>query len=190
MHELHMWIVFCQLHVITYFIWVSGNLIYSNVFLSFLFPFNLLRENPTFGAFLNNCWLYFFKWDMIVNDKLLTEDLCNLSVFANVGAHWAAALQVKTLNKTQWTFTMAVKKSNSGCPFSLCDSCSALLFLFSGTIVILHDFTARYCLALWSNLLLVSFFSFSIKKKKIKTKKKGNCITGVSHCVELLLVTV
>lgn len=44
-----MWIAFCQLHVSTYFLWVSGKLIYSNVFLSFLFPYNVLRGNPTFG---------------------------------------------------------------------------------------------------------------------------------------------
>lgn len=53
-----MWIAFCQLHVSTYFLWVSGKLIYSNVFLSFLFPYNVLRGNPTFGVFLNSCYIF------------------------------------------------------------------------------------------------------------------------------------
>jgi len=41
--------------------------------------------------------------------------------------------------------------------FSLCDSCSASLFLFSGTIVILHDllpYTGWHCGLMYCNILL------------------------------------
>lgn len=96
--------------------------------------------------------------DAIVEDRCsLTETMCNFTMYANVGKATTELLldsrEISRLtihkNKTnQW----ALRKAVSWLPsFSLCDSCSALLFLFSGTIVILHDFTARYRMALWSD---------------------------------------
>lgn len=92
----------------------------------------------------------------------LTKNMCNFTMYANVGrVSTKLLLNDRELSVTihKSTNKLSVRLSNVIDtswlpPLSLCDSCSALLFLFSGTIVILHDFTARYRMALLVKLLV------------------------------------
>lgn len=103
---------------------------------------------------------------MIVNDKLLTEDLYNLSLYANVGAQWAKALQDKTLNKKdflQWLSESQTLAPTSHCVTAVVHRCFSLVERLSNCMILLPE-TVWHC---GQTFYLFLFYLDFLKKKKI-----------------------
>lgn len=154
--------------------------IYSTVFLSFFISSQHIKRISRILGFSSIAFSSIFLNGCDCGRQvLLSETLRNFTIYANVGqVTTELLLNSRELSRYKTTNEHFERLSDTSWlpSFSLCDSCSALLFLFSATVMA-HGFTARYWIALWSDFLhphplLISFLRITCK-----------CITGVRHCI-------